>query len=162
MNSSSKLTHTNSDGSAGMVDVGGKTASSRFAKACCEVRFPSAVFADVLNGNAPKGAVIEVSRFAGIAATKRTAELITMCHPLPLDGVEIDIFPCSSGEPKLIVECSVSCHAKTGVEMEAMTGASVAALSIYDMSKALDKSISIENLRLLEKSGGKSGHYHAK
>ncbi|MBC8370589.1 MAG: cyclic pyranopterin monophosphate synthase MoaC [Planctomycetes bacterium] len=162
MKSSSKLTHANDNGGAGMVDVGAKEVTARFAKAACDVVFSTEAFSEVLLGNAPKGAVIECSRLAGISATKRTSDLIIMCHPLPLDSVDIDIFPCPSGEPRMIVECSVSCHAKTGVEMEAMTGASVAALSIYDMTKALDKSISIENLRLLEKSGGKSGHFLAK
>ncbi len=162
MKSSPKLTHTKKNGAASMVDVGAKPVTARFAKVGCEVHFPQGIFSTVMDGNAPKGAVVECSRLAGIAATKRTADLIIMCHPLPLDAVEIDIFPCPSGKPRLIVECSVSCHAKTGVEMEAMTGASVAALSIYDMTKALDKSISIEKLRLLEKSGGKSGLYRAK
>jgi cyclic pyranopterin phosphate synthase len=162
MDSSAKLTHTQKNGAARMVNVGSKEITERYAKVGCEVHFPKEIFATVIAGDAPKGAVTECSRLAGISATKRTSDLIIMCHPLPLDAVEIEIFPCPSGKPRLLVECSVSCHAKTGVEMEAMTGASVAALSIYDMTKALDKSISIQNLRLLEKSGGKSGHYHAK
>ena len=162
MKSSPKLTHTIENGAASMVDVGSKEVTARFAKVGCEVHFPENIFSTVLEGNAPKGAVIECSRLAGIAATKRTADLIIMCHPLPLAAVEVEIYACPSGKPRLIVECSVSCHAKTGVEMEAMTGASVAALSVYDMTKALDKSISIENLRLLEKSGGNSGLYRAK
>jgi cyclic pyranopterin phosphate synthase len=162
MDSSAKLTHTQKNGAASMVNIGSKEITERYARVGCEVHFPEEIFATVLAGDTPKGAVTECSRLAGISATKRTSDLIIMCHPLPLDAVEIEIFPCPSGKPRLLVECSVSCHAKTGVEMEAMTGASVAALSIYDMTKALDKSISIQNLRLLEKSGGKSGHYHAK
>ena len=156
MKSSPKLTHTKENGAASMVDVGSKEVTARFAKVGCEVHFPENIFSTVLEGNAPKGAVIECSRLAGIAATKRTADLIIMCHPLPLDAVEVEIYACPSGKPRLIVECSVSCHAKTGVEMEALTAVSVAALTIYDMCKALSHDIRIHDVQLLKKSGGKS------
>ncbi len=145
-----------------MVDVGDKAVSHRFARAGCSVKFNPDIFADVLEGNSKKGAVVEIARFAGIAAAKKTSELIVMCHAIALDAVDVKIAPCPSGEPLMIVECTATCHGKTGVEMEAMTGASVAALTLYDMTKCLDKSIVISDLRLLEKAGGKSGHFRAK
>ncbi len=144
-----------------MVDVGGKEAGRREAEAEALVRFPPAAFRALMEGRGPKGAVIEVARLAGIQAAKRTADLIPLCHPLALDAVDVRIAADASGAPVLRVRCTASVHARTGVEMEAMVGAAVAALTVYDMTKALDKGISLEAVRLVRKSGGKSGPWAA-
>jgi cyclic pyranopterin phosphate synthase len=138
-----------------MVDVGAKPPSDRRAVARALVEFPAALLATVLAGAGPKGPVQEVARVAGILAAKRTAELIPMCHGLALDHVEIGFEVRGPG--LLEVRCEVRCRAATGVEMEAMTGAAVAALTVYDMVKGLDKAIRLGAVELLEKSGGKSG-----
>ncbi len=149
-----KLSHYDEAGRARMVDVGAKSATARTARAEALVRMKPEVIRAL--GRNPKGNPLEVARIAGIQAAKRTAELIPMCHPLPLThadvGVEVE-------ERGVRIESSVSTTAQTGVEMEALTAAAVAALTVYDMTKALDKSISIDKVRLLEKTGGKSGHY---
>ena len=137
-----------------MVDVGAKPISAREATAHALVRFPSGLLPLVLAGGGPKGPVTEVARVAGMLAAKRTAEWIPMCHVLPLDHVEITFEP---REDVLEVRCNVRCTARTGVEMESLVGASAAALTIYDMTKALDHAILIERIELLSKSGGKSG-----
>lgn len=140
-----------------MVDVTDKPVTERRATARARVRFPAGVLARVLAGGGPKGPVTEVARTAGILAAKRTPEWIPMCHVLPLDHVEVAF---EEVEPDLLeVRCSAACRGRTGVEMEAMVGASAAALVVYDMTKALDKGIAIESVRLLEKSGGKSGDW---
>jgi cyclic pyranopterin phosphate synthase len=138
-----------------MVDVGAKTPEARMALARARVRFPAGLLSDLLERGGPKGPIEEVARTAGILAAKRTAELIPLCHPLGLDQVDVTF---EALEPDLLeVRCTARCTARTGVEMEALTGAAVAALTIYDMTKALSKAIAIERLELLEKSGGKSG-----
>jgi cyclic pyranopterin phosphate synthase len=150
-----QLSHVSSDGSqARMVDVGAKAVSERAAIAHAQVRFPTGLLSRVLAGGGPKGPVTEVARVAGVLAAKRTAEWIPMCHVLPLDHVEIAF---EAQDDVLDVRCSVRCTARTGVEMEALVGASAAALTVYDMTKALDHSITIERIELLSKSGGKSG-----
>jgi cyclic pyranopterin phosphate synthase len=141
---------------ARMVDVGGKpvTARSALARAC--VCFPSGLLQRVLSGGGPKGPVTEVARAAGILAAKRTGELIPMCHPLGLDHVEVAF---EAEGDVLTVSCRASCQGRTGIEMEALVGASIAALTVYDMTKALDPAISIEAVQLIEKRGGKSGSW---
>jgi len=142
-----------------MVDVGKKLPGARSALARARVRFPPGMLALVLAGQGPKGAVEEVARCAGILAAKRTSELIPMCHPLALEHLELEFE--ARGADVLEVRCRARCHGRTGVEMEALTGAAVAALTVYDMTKALDKGIRIERLELVEKEGGKSGRWRA-
>lgn len=161
MSETPSLSHLADDGSPRMVDVGGKTPTARMARAEAIVRYPEATFKRVLAGDLPKGGIIEPARIAGIMAAKRTSELIPMCHGLLIEQVQIDIAPLADGSPGFQVLCSASLTGKTGVEMEAMTGAAVAALTLYDMTKGLDKGIVIEKVRLLEKSGGKSGRWKA-
>jgi cyclic pyranopterin phosphate synthase len=145
---------------AHMVDVGTKPVRARSATALAVVRFPPGLLARVLAGRGPKGAVEEIARAAGILAAKRTGELIPMCHPLGLDHVAIDFR--ARGEDVLEVRCRAACRGRTGVEMEALVGASLAALTIYDMTKSLDPAIVIERVALLEKRGGKSGPWKAR
>jgi cyclic pyranopterin phosphate synthase len=161
MSDSPSLSHLADDGSPRMVDVGGKTPSARVAVAEALVRYPQAAFERVLAGDLPKGGIIEPARIAGIMAAKRTSELIPMCHGLLIEQVEVDIQPLADGRPVFRVVCSASLTGKTGVEMEAMTGAAIAALTLYDMTKGLDKGIVVEKVRLLRKSGGKSGAWQA-
>jgi cyclic pyranopterin phosphate synthase len=141
--------------SSRMIDVGSKPVTARSAIARARVVFPPGVLARVLAGHGAKGALAEVARSAGILAAKRTGELIPMCHPLGLDHVAIDIE--STADDTLEVRCTASCRGRTGVEMEALTGATVAALTVYDMTKGLDHGIVIERIELLEKRGGRSG-----
>ena len=140
-----------------MVDVGPKSATARSASARAQVRFPAGVLARVLAGHGPKGPIEEVARVAGIQAAKRTSEWIPLCHPLPLDHVEVRFE--RTAPDVLEVRCRASCTARTGVEMEALVGASAAALCVYDMCKALGKEIAIERVELVEKSGGASGDW---
>lgn len=142
-----------------MVDVSHKTATVRQAIASARVKMLSETFATIQAGNAPKGDVLGTARLAGIMAAKQTANLIPLCHPLPLHKVEVQIEP-DSHLPGYQITALVKTKAETGVEMEALTAVSVAALTLYDMAKALEKSISIESIRLVSKSGGKSGDYH--
>ena len=138
-----------------MVDVGAKTPTERRALARAKVRFPRGILDGLLADGGPKGPVLEVSRVAGVLGAKRTADLIPMCHPLGLHHVELHF---SVAEPDVLeVRCSAAVNGPTGVEMEAMVGASLAALTLYDMTKGVDKGIVIETVELLEKSGGKSG-----
>jgi cyclic pyranopterin phosphate synthase len=155
-----KLTHIGEDGSARMVDVSGKDATSRVAIAEGRVVMSKATLDLVLSGNAKKGDVLAAARIAGIIAAKKTSELIPLCHPLLLSKVEVDIAP-DNALPGLVVKATVKIAGQTGVEMEALTAVSVACLTIYDMVKAAEKSMRIEGIRLLEKSGGKSGDYRA-
>ena len=154
----SALTHV-AVGAAGsearMVDVGEKTANARRALARARVRLPAGTLRGVLAGAGPKGAVTEVARVAGILAAKRTAEWIPMCHTLALDAVRIE-FEERDGDV-LEIRCEARCTGRTGVEMEAMVGASAAALTVYDMTHARGHGIAIEQVELLEKDGGKSG-----
>jgi len=143
-----------------MVDVGEKNPSERTARAQAVVRLgPKIASALKKTGALAKGNVIETARIAGIMAAKRTASLIPMCHPLPLDFVSIDTTWHGN---RLRIESTARCTARTGVEMEALVAASVAALTVYDMCKSADKGIVISDIRLLEKSGGKSGHWRGK
>jgi cyclic pyranopterin phosphate synthase len=144
---------------ARMVDVGAKPASDRAALARARLRFPAGVHAAALEGAGAKGPFEEIARAAGILAAKRTGELIPMCHPLGLDHVEI-VFTRPETDV-LEIRCRTRCPGRSGVEMEALSGAAVAALTVYDMTKALDHGIVIERVELLEKSGGKSGVWHA-
>jgi cyclic pyranopterin phosphate synthase len=155
-----KLTHIGADGEARMVDVSGKDATPRVATAEGRVVMRKETLDLVLSGNAKKGDVLGAARIAGIMAAKKTSELIPLCHPLLLSKVEIDIAP-DTALPGLVVRATVKITGQTGVEMEALTAVSVACLTIYDMVKAAEKSMRIEGIRLLEKSGGKSGDYRA-
>jgi cyclic pyranopterin phosphate synthase len=148
------LSHYDRDGRARMVDVSGKAATSREAEASAFVAMNAAVMAALPKN--PKGDPLEVARIAGIMAAKRTAELIPMCHPLPLSRVDVDVRLCENG---VAITSKVTTTAETGVEMEAMVAASVTALTIYDMTKGMDKGIEIRNIALERKSGGKSGNY---
>lgn len=140
-----------------MVDVGKKPTSRRSAIARARLRFPPGVLARVLAGAGPKGPIEEAARCAGLLGAKRTAELIPMCHPLPLDHLELRFH--AAGEDLLEIQCEASTEARTGVEMEALTGATIAALTVYDMTKALEKGISIERVELVRKTGGKAGDW---
>ncbi|HRF09736.1 MAG TPA: cyclic pyranopterin monophosphate synthase MoaC [Xanthobacteraceae bacterium] len=156
----SKLTHIGADGEARMVDVSGKDATTRIATAEGRVVMQKETLDLVLSGNAKKGDVLGAARIAGIMAAKKTSELIPLCHPLLLSKVEVDISP-DHVLPGLLVRATVKINGQTGVEMEALTAVSVACLTIYDMVKAVEKGMRIEGIRLLEKSGGKSGDYRA-
>ena len=152
----SELTHLDEHGTARMVDVGDKPATDRRAVARAVVRMSPGTAAAVLAGDAPKGDVLGTARIAGILAAKRTGELIPLCHPLGLDHVDIDAeVDAAAGTVTLTAEARVT--ARTGVEMEAMTAASVAALTVYDMVKALERGVEIASIALVEKSGGRSG-----
>ena len=159
-----KLTHLDSAGEARMVDVGDKEATRRVAKAGARIRMSPATREQITGDTNPTGAVLSTARLAGIQAAKRTSELIPLCHPLPLDHVEI-VFgwehPAADGEDGalLLIETSAAVTARTGVEMEALMAASTAALTVYDMCKACDRGMVIEEIRLLEKSGGRSGDW---
>lgn len=155
----SNLTHLDNQGQAQMVDVSPKASTVRQAVAAASVRMLSETFSTIQAGNAPKGDVLGTARLAGIMAAKQTSNLIPLCHPLPLHKVEVQIEP-DSQLPGYQITAMVKTKAETGVEMEALTAVSVAALTLYDMAKALEKSISIESIRLVSKSGGKSGDYH--
>jgi cyclic pyranopterin monophosphate synthase len=156
----SALTHIDEQGNARMVDVSGKEVTERTATAEATVRLSAEAYAALAAGTLKKGDALGVARVAGIMAAKRTSDLIPLCHPLPIAGVTID-FDLDEREHTVRVEASVKVTARTGVEMEALTAASVAALAIYDMCKAVDKGIVIDRVRLLEKRGGKSGEYAA-
>ena len=152
------LTHLDAHGNARMVDVGGKAATQRVAIASGRIRMSAEALAAIRDGAVPKGDVLAAARIAGIMAAKKTAELIPLCHPLVLDTVGLDF---SFEDGALRVSATAALTGKTGVEMEALTAASVALLTIYDMAKALDKGMVIEDLRLIEKRGGKSGDWKA-
>lgn len=152
------LTHLGSAGEASMVDVGGKGETERTAIAAGAVVMKPETLALIVEGNARKGDVIGAARIAGIMAAKRTHELIPLCHPLLLTRVSVDIEP-DAALPGLRVTALARVTARTGVEMEALTAASVACLTIYDMAKAVDREMTITGLCLVEKSGGASGHY---
>lgn len=150
------LTHLDRTGAAAMVDVGGKAVTERLAVAEGAVTMQPATLAAIVAGNAKKGDVVGVARIAGIMAAKRTHELIPLCHPLPISAVAIDIEP-DTALPGLRVRAIVTVSGKTGVEMEALTAAFVACLTIYDMAKAMDRGMEIGPIRLVEKRGGKTG-----
>ncbi len=156
-----KLTHLGSSGEARMVDVSDKEATERTAIAEGRVVMEKKTLALVLGDDAKKGDVLGAGRIAGIMAAKRTHQLIPLCHPLALTKVAVDIEP-DPKLPGLIVRATVKVTGPTGVEMEALTAVSVACLTIYDMVKSVERGMRIEGIRLIEKSGGKSGHYRAK
>ncbi|NJM07153.1 cyclic pyranopterin monophosphate synthase MoaC [Candidatus Gracilibacteria bacterium] len=151
-----ELSHLDAQGRAHMVDVGEKAHTQRSAVARGEVQLQSATLQLLLSGAMPKGDVLAVARVAGIMAAKRTPELIPLCHALLLTKVVVEMQPDPTGE-RLLIEALVQTHGQTGVEMEALTAVSVAALTIYDMCKAVDKTMRIGEIRLVRKSGGKSG-----
>ncbi len=155
-----RLSHIGETGEARMVDVSGKQDSLREARAEGRVVMAEETLDLILRGDAKKGDVIGTARLAGIMAAKRTSDLIPLCHPLMLSKVELDITPDPS-LPGLQVVCTAKVTGQTGVEMEALTGVSVACLTIYDMAKAADRGMRIENIRLLAKSGGRSGDWTA-
>ena len=151
------LTHFDDSGASRMVDVGAKLVTAREARATGRVVMQPATLECIRNREISKGDVLEVARLAGIMAAKRTGELIPLCHPLPLDGVTLDF--AFLDDCTVSITATVKVTARTGVEMEALTAVSVAALTIYDMCKAIDRGMTIGEIRLEEKSGGRSGHY---
>ncbi len=155
---SANLSHLDNNGQAHMVDVSGKVSTVRQAVAAARVRMLPETLAAIQAGNAPKGDVLATARIAGIMAAKQTASLIPLCHPLPLQKIEVQVTP-DPELPGYQIQATVRTKAETGVEMEALTAVSVAALTLYDMAKALEKSIQIESIRLVSKTGGKSGDY---
>ena len=152
----SELTHLDEQGRVRMVDVGEKRDSVRRAVASAVVRTRPDVVAAIRDGGVAKGDVLAVARVAGIMAAKRTSDLIPLCHPLQLNSVSVDL---EIGSDRVTVRAEARCSGPTGVEMEALTAASIAALTVYDMCKALDRSMKITDLRLDEKDGGRSGHF---
>lgn len=153
------LTHFDSEGRSRMVNVGGKPLTERTATAEGFVVAKPETIARIVGGGTAKGDVREVARLAGIMAAKKTGELIPLCHPLGLDGIEIDFSLASPTQLRIVATASLT--AKTGVEMEALTAVSIAALTVYDMCKSADKGMTIGPIRLLSKTGGKSGDWHA-
>jgi cyclic pyranopterin phosphate synthase len=156
----SKLSHIGPGGEARMVDVTGKFATARTAIAEGRIRMKPETLALVLEGNGPKGHVLGPARVAGIMAAKKTAELIPLCHPLSLSFIGLE-FTAGRERPEVIARAEVRTNDRTGVEMEAMTAVAVALLTIYDMAKAVDRAMVIGEIRLLEKTGGAQGDYHA-
>jgi cyclic pyranopterin phosphate synthase len=152
------LTHLDEHGQVRMVDVGNKSISSRSAVAKAFVRMESGIIRMILDGEIPKGDVLACARLAGIMAAKQTSSLIPLCHPIELNQVKIDL-DCDELRHGIVVRATVSTNARTGVEMEALTAVTISSLTIYDMCKSLDKSISIEEIILISKRGGKSGDY---
>ncbi|ADZ91543.1 cyclic pyranopterin monophosphate synthase MoaC [Marinomonas mediterranea] len=152
------LTHLDAKGNAHMVDVGNKQITERSATARALVEMKPETLAKVIAGGLPKGDVLATVRIAGIQAAKKTPDLIPLCHPLMLTKITLDIEPIN--ESQIEIRCTCKLSGKTGVEMEALTGASVAALTLYDMCKAVDKGITIKETGLLTKTGGKSGNWN--
>jgi len=155
-----KLTHFDERGAAHMVDVAAKAETHRVAVAGGSIRMLPGTFALVKSGTAKKGDVLGIARVAAIQAAKRTSDLIPLCHPVPLTSVSID-FSLDEAASRVDCRATVECTARTGVEMEALTAVQVALLTIYDMCKAVDRGMTMESIRLLEKRGGKSGDYVA-
>lgn len=155
-----KPSHLGDEGKPRMVDVGGKPVSARRAVAAATVRLRPEVLGSLVDAGGPKGDALVTARLAGIGAAKRTSELIPLCHPLLLDAVEVELVP-DRGTGAVTIRAEVRATGRTGVEMEALTAASVAALTLYDMAKSLQRDIVVERVELLEKSGGRSGEYRA-
>jgi cyclic pyranopterin phosphate synthase len=153
-----KFTHFDEEGKAIMVEVGDKIPTNRVAVARCQVRMQESTLGLILDGSMGKGDVLAVARLAGIMAAKKTPELIPLCHPLLLTSIALEFYP-HPGEGRIEVEARVRVNGTTGVEMEALTAVSVAALAIYDMCKAVDKAMVVSEIRLMEKHGGKSGSF---
>ncbi len=156
-----KLTHFDAKGDAHMVDVGDKAVTDRIATARCNIKMLPETFDIIAEGRAKKGDVLGVARLAGIMAAKRTADLIPLCHPLPITKVAVELTP-NAALPGIDVEATVKTTGQTGVEMEALTAANIAALTVYDMCKAVDKGMVVSDLRVVLKDGGKSGRFEAK
>lgn len=152
----SKLTHLDEHGRANMVDVAHKPDTQRIAIARGEIHMQKETLDLIRDGQIKKGDVLTVAQIAGISASKRTSDLIPLCHPLPLSKIDVD-FTYSDSLPGIIITATVKVTGKTGVEMEALTAVSIAALTIYDMAKAAEKTMRIQNIRLIEKHGGMSG-----
>jgi cyclic pyranopterin phosphate synthase len=155
---SDHLTHFDAEGRAVMVDVGGKADTRRLAIARGEIRMKESTLTRILDRDVEKGDVFAVARVAGIMGAKKTPDLIPLCHPLPIGSIQLDFTP-HPGDGRVEIEARVSVAGKTGVEMEALTAVSTAALTIYDMCKAVDKEMEIGAIRLMEKHGGKSGTF---
>lgn len=153
----SELTHFDESGASRMVDTSAKMETLREARASGRVRMQPATLQLIRDRGLSKGDVLEVARLAGIMAAKRTGELIPLCHPLPITSAQVDFR--YEGNDTLVIEATVRVFGRTGVEMEAMTAVSVAALTVYDMCKAVDRGMVLQQIRLEEKSGGKSGHF---
>ncbi len=159
MNSTSPLTHFDAQGQAHMVDVGGKAATHRVAVATGRIEMLHATWGLIASGTAKKGDVLGIARIAGIQAAKKTSDLIPLCHPLALTRVAVDFDMIESPIPCVVCTVTAETVGPTGVEMEALTAVQVALLTIYDMCKAADRGMTITDVRLLEKQGGKSGHW---
>jgi cyclic pyranopterin phosphate synthase len=155
-----ELTHFDDNGNAHMVDISEKQSSFRIAKAACSIQMSLETLKIISNGSAKKGDVLNVARIAGIQGAKRTSELIPLCHPISLTKVNLDL-TLNNKLPGIEIIATAKTTGPTGVEMEALTAASVSALTVYDMVKSLDKSLIIKNLRLIFKDGGKSGRYES-
>lgn len=153
-----KLTHVNEKGEALMVDISDKSETKRCAGACGKIKMNRQAYEAVCRNNMPKGDVIAVARIAGIMAVKKTCDIIPLCHTLLLDSAAVD-FEFDDKECSIKAVCTVSLTGKTGAEMEALTGVTASLLTVYDMCKAVDKQMEITDIRLLEKTGGKSGHF---
>ncbi|MBP6095211.1 MAG: cyclic pyranopterin monophosphate synthase MoaC [Methyloversatilis sp.] len=156
----SPLTHFDAEGQAHMVDVGGKAHTARIARAAGSISMLPETFALVRSGTAKKGDVLGIARIAGIQASKRTSDLIPLCHPIALTKVSVE-FTLDAASSRVLCEVTAHTTGQTGVEMEALTAVGVALLTIYDMCKAIDRGMQIGDIRLLEKAGGKSGHWQA-
>jgi cyclic pyranopterin phosphate synthase len=157
----SDFSHFDDKGRPHMVDVGGKEVTSRQAVAGGTVVMAPETLALIRSGGGKKGDVLTVARLAGIMGAKRTADLIPLCHPIGLDAVEVELV-AAEDPPRIEITARCRVHGRTGIEMEALTAVSVAALTVYDMCKAVDRAMRIENIRLLEKSGGRSGDFKAR
>jgi len=158
MQGKNSLSHLNAQGEAQMVDVSGKKTTRRQAVAEGKVKMSLSTLEAIEAGNAPKGDVLVTAKIAGIMAAKKTADLIPLCHPLPLKKIEVNL-QCDRDLPGYVIQATVITKSETGVEMEALTAVSVTALTLYDMAKALEKSMIIDSIRLISKTGGKSGDY---
>lgn len=153
-----KLTHQDDDGRIRMVDVGAKAETERRAVATGRISMSQAAFAAIRDGQGPKGDALKTAELAGIMAAKKTSDLIPLCHPLPITQAKV-VISAADNAPEFIIRAEVRTRGRTGIEMEALTAVSVAALTIYDMAKALDKSMRISDIVLEQKTGGKSGDY---
>lgn len=154
----SDFTHIDPDGGVRMVDISDKPASQRMARAQATIHMQTATLQQILDRKVKKGNVLETARIAGIMAAKKTADIVPMCHPLNISHVNIDFFP-EPEKSRIGIEATARLVGQTGVEMEALTAAAVSALTVYDMCKSADREMTITDLRLVEKAGGKSGHY---
>jgi cyclic pyranopterin phosphate synthase len=159
MNQNNQLTHLDCNGAVRMVDVSNKTITTRIAIAECTISMSLDTFQTIIQEKAKKGNVLETARIAGIMAAKKTSELIPLCHPLPISQAQIDFIPQQNSN-SILIQSMVKTDAKTGVEMEALTSVSIAALTVYDMCKAVEKGMVISDVHLVKKTGGKSGEWH--